>query len=205
MPRKYNMAKRSKNGEELRRRIVEATWNLHDEKGILATTIHDIAERADVAPNTVYRYFPTYNDAVRACGDHFVQVVPPPTDELITGADTVPARVENFVRAWFAYYDVAGPGLEIGQKALVIPAVAENLAGIEASRLRQVGLAFGEPHGSHHALLGALTTLASWRTVKDAGMSTKEIVDVVVGAVIESQETPPSASPATPAEAEERN
>jgi AcrR family transcriptional regulator len=183
MPRKYSMARRRQNSEELRQRIVEATAALHVEKGILATSIQDIAERADVAPNTVYRYFPTYNEAVRACGAHFFQMIPPPSDESVIGVMT-DERIASLVAAWFAFYEVAGPAIEIGERAVVMPAVAEQLGDIEKTRKRQIGLALGETDGGTRGLLDALTTRTSWRSLRDSGASPEEAVRVVVGVVV---------------------
>ncbi|MFI0998988.1 TetR/AcrR family transcriptional regulator [Streptomyces galbus] len=44
--------------------IREATYALIEEQGYEATTIEQIAERAEVSPSTVFRYFPTKEDIV---------------------------------------------------------------------------------------------------------------------------------------------
>ncbi|WP_286252841.1 TetR/AcrR family transcriptional regulator [Streptomyces graminofaciens] len=44
--------------------IRDATYALIKEQGYDATTIEQIAERADVSPSTVFRYFPTKEDIV---------------------------------------------------------------------------------------------------------------------------------------------
>jgi AcrR family transcriptional regulator len=49
-----------------RQRIVEATLQLHIERGVLGTSMRDIAARADVAPGTVARHLPDYEDIVTA-------------------------------------------------------------------------------------------------------------------------------------------
>lgn len=46
---------------------------LHRDRGIAATTMKDIAERADVGIGTVYHHFPSYEDAIRACGARTAQ------------------------------------------------------------------------------------------------------------------------------------
>ncbi|MEU3509952.1 TetR family transcriptional regulator [Streptomyces longwoodensis] len=44
--------------------IREATYSLIEEQGYEATTIEQIAERAEVSPSTVFRYFPAKEDIV---------------------------------------------------------------------------------------------------------------------------------------------
>src|SRR4051795_8712199 len=67
-PRKYDMGKRAAAAAETRRRIVEATHQLHKQQGIAATSWEDIAERAGVGVGTVYRHFPTPDDLLPLCG-----------------------------------------------------------------------------------------------------------------------------------------
>ncbi|KUM88766.1 TetR family transcriptional regulator [Streptomyces pseudovenezuelae] len=44
--------------------IRDATYALIEEQGYEATTVEQIAERAEVSPSTVFRYFPTKEDIV---------------------------------------------------------------------------------------------------------------------------------------------
>jgi len=44
--------------------IRDATYDLIEEQGYDATTIEQIADRAEVSPSTVFRYFPTKEDIV---------------------------------------------------------------------------------------------------------------------------------------------
>jgi Bacterial regulatory proteins, tetR family len=55
---------------------VEATAALHAERGISATSLRDLAERAAVSAGTAYHHSPTYLDAVRACGAHTIASSP---------------------------------------------------------------------------------------------------------------------------------
>ncbi len=50
---------REKHAAETRQKILDEATALFIDQGFEATTIHEIAERADVSPRTFFRYFPT--------------------------------------------------------------------------------------------------------------------------------------------------
>src|SRR5262245_39644729 len=102
-PRPYAMSKRAKSSGETRRRIVEATYALHAEQGIAETTMKQIAERADVGLGTVYHHFPTYDDAVRACGVHTLALAASPDAKIFAGAKSLDERVVRLADALFAF------------------------------------------------------------------------------------------------------
>src|SRR6476659_6302199 len=78
MPRPYELKKRAERQEETRRRIVEATIELHQTLGPNATSMADIAERANVGRVTVYRHFPDEPTLALACSGLYLQRHPPP-------------------------------------------------------------------------------------------------------------------------------
>jgi AcrR family transcriptional regulator len=102
------MTRRAADVEKTRRRIVEATMELHGEKGMLETTLQDIARRADVALGTVYRHYPTLDDVVAACGDAWFDLYPlPEPDEIAAvfhGARSKRARAERLAHALGEFY-----------------------------------------------------------------------------------------------------
>lgn len=76
--RTYRQTRRAEQQAVTRRRIVEATVDLHREIGPAATTVTAIAARAGVQRHTVYRHFPDEASVFAACTAHFLAANPPP-------------------------------------------------------------------------------------------------------------------------------
>jgi AcrR family transcriptional regulator len=55
---------RERKKQRTRERIVEAAFDLFEERGFDGTTIADIAEAAEIAPRTFFSYFPSKDDVV---------------------------------------------------------------------------------------------------------------------------------------------
>jgi len=101
--RPYQLKQRAEGAEETRRRLVEATFVLHSEQGIAATTMKQIAERAGVGVGTVYHHFPTLDDTIDACGQMVMATWPPPTEAIFAGVPTMKERLTLLARALFAW------------------------------------------------------------------------------------------------------
>src|SRR5437764_14629185 len=72
MGRSYQLKRRAERQDQTRQRIIEAAIELHQTIGPAATTVSEIAERAEVGRVTVYRHFPDEPSLARACtGQHF--------------------------------------------------------------------------------------------------------------------------------------
>ena len=98
------MGRRAESAVGTRRRIVEATYDLHQQKGVGATTFRDIATLADVGIGTVYHHFPTYDDVIAACGEHTFSLARPPHNAIFEGLENVEDRVRILVREVFSFY-----------------------------------------------------------------------------------------------------
>ena len=119
--RKYQMDRRAEASAQTRKRIVEATFALHYEKGVAATTFRDISARADVGIGTVYHHFPTYDDVIAACGNHAMTLGRPPRAEIFDGIDSAAERVRLLVREVFAYYGRARSSVGCGRSGISSP------------------------------------------------------------------------------------
>jgi AcrR family transcriptional regulator len=127
-PRPYNSAVRKDAEAETLRRIVAATVELHAEKGAMATTHAEIAERAGVSVPTVYKHFPTRNALLPACIGEVSKDAPALDPEAILTAADVDTRLSLLVDAvyeryryfhpWFRWTPVDAPFLpEIAEAA----------------------------------------------------------------------------------------
>ena len=185
-PRKYDMSKRAAAVARTRRRIVDATRELHGEQGIAATSWDDIAARAGVGVGTVYRHFPSLDELVPACGEITMQVVALPDPAVVPALFehvTEPAeRMERLVREAFAIYERAAPELRaIRREADVHPRVAQDRDELERSLTSLVDTAL-EPLGAtrqDRAVARAVVDLNTWEALRDQGLGPAESVAAV--------------------------
>jgi AcrR family transcriptional regulator len=63
------MSRMDRRKQEVRNRILGAAFDLFLDRGVSATTIEDICERADVANRTFFNHFPTRHDMMRALAE----------------------------------------------------------------------------------------------------------------------------------------
>lgn len=109
--RRYRQERRRETAAETRRRLVQATVELHNEQGIAATSLKQIASRAGVSIGAAYHHFPTYDEAIVACGAHNFATYPLPHPSIFRGVESVAQRLRLLTRALFGVY-AAIPGLE---------------------------------------------------------------------------------------------
>lgn len=106
--RAYRMTDRAKAHDETRARIIGATMALHDEQGVAATSVVDVAKRAGVGAATVYRHFPTLGALVNACGSHVWQEMQPPlpqtAPEVFRGLVSPEDKLNKLVGELDAFY-----------------------------------------------------------------------------------------------------
>jgi AcrR family transcriptional regulator len=196
-PREYRLGRRADSARRTRERIVEATMTLHREKGIATTTMKDIAELADVGIGTVYHHFPTYEDAIRACGARTAETTRLPTPDVFDGVRPVLARLGVFVRELFAYYDrhPTLPRARCDQDRFPVLAefVSRRRQLIEA--LAREALAPLGPGEHQVRTVVALTDFAVHRSLLEAGLNTEQaaeqVTDVLAGWLQPDTPSPP--------------
>lgn len=176
------MSKRASAAAQTRRRIVDATRELHTTQGIAATSWDDIAARADVGVGTVYRHFPSLDELIPACGEISMGIValpdPQAVGSLFDGTATAAERVERLVREAFAMYERGAPELHaIRNEPDVHPTIARAGEDFEASLTALVDAAMVPP--ADRAVARAMIDLGTWQALRDQRLGAEEAVDAV--------------------------
>jgi AcrR family transcriptional regulator len=103
--RKYELKQRAAEMAETRRRITEATVELHGTVGPARTTLSAVAERAGVRRHTVYRHFPSEAELFDACSAHFFAEHPWPDLEPWRVIGDPHRRLAQALDELYAYYE----------------------------------------------------------------------------------------------------
>jgi len=182
--RDYRLGRRGEMAEETRRRIVQATHDLHNEQSIAGTTMKDIAERADVSIGTVYHHFPTYSEVVQACGAFTFELARPPTPVIFRGARSQKERVERLVVELFAFYR-RFPGLERAraERHLVKP-VDEKLTQWDAAYAALIREALGTDEPRALAFAHALLDPAVHSALAARGLTAADAAAEIAEAIL---------------------
>lgn len=182
--RTYQLRKRAESAEETRRRIVQATFELHGDQGIAATTMKHIAEKAGVSIGTVYHHFPTLDQTVQACGQMVMATYPPPGEEILAGAATLRERVYRVARALFEHLDrVVFDRIRPDQHLVEI--VGTFVAAEEAHRIDLTRAALA-PFAIDRDLIrvaAALLDIEVYRGLQRAGLSLDQAAEAIADVI----------------------
>jgi AcrR family transcriptional regulator len=183
MARSYTMRKRGEALERVRERIMQATMQLHDEKGPASTTFADIAERAGVGQATVYRHFPTVGELVRNCGAHVWQEMQPPIPAaaaaVFAGLSTRRERLERLVAELDAFYGRGAHRLKMaGNDREKLPELHGFLSAVEAGveALAREALKGAEVSEPTLRIVAGLVSFPVWSELNKSGLSPAGLV-----------------------------
>lgn len=183
--RTYRQTRRAEAADRTRQRIVQATFDLHAEQGIAATTMKQIADRAGVGVGSVYNHMGTYDGAVRACGEYTAREFPMPDQSCFDGAADPGRRVDLLAAALSEYYERL-PVLErLHVEPDPLPPVREFLDEEDRKRAELVrkALRLRRAGDRRVRLVSALLDVGTYRSLRRAGYRTarcaKEISKVI--------------------------
>jgi AcrR family transcriptional regulator len=171
----YTKRKRAEQEQATRRRIVDATVQLHRTVGPARTTISAIAETAGVTRLTVYRHFPEETELFAACSAAFTADDPPPApfdhDEL-----------EPALRALYDWYRRQAPMLGNVQRDApgmpALAAVADPAPYLDAMRDHLLG---GRRGKLVRAALGHALAFSTWQSLAGQGLTDAQAARLMAG------------------------
>jgi AcrR family transcriptional regulator len=188
MTRGYTQKRRAENQAETRRRIVEATVDLHTERGPARTTISDVAKRAGVQRHTVYAHFPEERDLHLACSAMALERDPMPDERTWL---TIGDRDERLRRGLTELYNWYARNSALAtcvlRDAEFDPMTRYIVRLRMGTRMKAIERALG--HGLSQArevraTLALALKFHAWRSLtEDSGLSLKAAVDLMVRAI----------------------
>jgi AcrR family transcriptional regulator len=186
MTRTYTLKKRALSQAETRRRIAEATLELHSTVGPAATTISMIAERAGVQRHTLYAHFPDETSLFNACSGLAHERDPAPSAEPWRGIEDRDERLRTGLTAIYTWYERNAP---------LLANVLRDSEHHEPTR-ETTERAFGPTIAAYHEVLGAglsakqrpmlhlALSFYTWRAlVQEAGLKQPIAVKAMVRAI----------------------
>lgn len=186
--RHYQLKKRAKAQEETRRRITEATIDLHRTVGPAATRISEIARRAGVERVTVYNHFPEDVELFQACSDHWRSLHPVPEPAAWMEIADPAERLRTGLSELYSWYRKTEPMISnVLRDAELLPALKSVIDGGLGRYLEVVtGLLTRDLPGASDAktrltAARAATSFYLWRAL--APLGDKRAADLAAGLV----------------------
>lgn len=192
MTRVYRQTQRAARQEETRRRIVEATVELHQSTGPARTTISAIAELAGVQRLTVYKHFPDERSLFSACTAHYQEQHPAPDLTPWMDISDPERRLRTALGEIYAYYRTTEPMIAHSMRDMPLkPVLYEILAPLFEywQRVREVLSEGWEVHDAQrqivHAGVGLALDFGTWGTlVREQGLADDQAIEFMVRAVL---------------------
>jgi AcrR family transcriptional regulator len=175
--RKYELKQRAERLADTRRRITEATVELHRTVGPAATHINEVARRAGVQRMTVYNHFPNDTALLTACSAHWRALHPTPDLAAWRAVADPGARLRLGLGQLYGWYRETDPMTgNVLRDAQVLPALRAILEGGLLRYLDQARQVLTEPLGARgrrrqrvDAAARAAIDLHTWRALAPLG------------------------------------
>ena len=187
--RKYELKKRAEQVDETRRKVVEATVELHRTVGPAATQITEIAKRAGVQRVTVYNHFPDEAALLAACSAHWRSLHPSPHPSAWESISDPGKRLRRGLGELYAWYRETEPmTANVLRDAELMPALGRIIDqgfGRYLGHVRNVLAAPFRARGRSaeriDAAVHAATTFQTWRAL--SRLRDKESAELGAGLV----------------------
>ena len=178
MARKYVMSKRQEKVDETRRRIAQATFELHSTIGPAFTTMAMIAEKSGLPRQTILRNFTSRLELFRGCIGFGLEQDPPPDTAAWGSVPAGTARLRVGLTELYRWFEDVEP---------VTTNVVRDIAAVPAEALRPLAEFEARAHAVlcrdwNTPLVPALVSLAidfvNWKKLRrEHHMQSGAIVD----------------------------
>jgi AcrR family transcriptional regulator len=191
MTRTYTLRKRAESQAETRRRIVEATLELHSTVGPGRTTLSMIAERAGVQRHTLYAHFADERSLFMACSGLAHERDPLPDAAPWRDIEDRRERLSVGLTAVYGWYErnasLAGCVLRDVEYHRQTQEIAELRFGPFVAAYHEV---LGAKLGARQrAMLHLALSYYTWRAlVREAGLEQDAAVAAMVQAILDADE-----------------
>ena len=185
------MKARAESQQATRERIAKAAAELHEEKGVAATTVAEIARRAEVTRLTVYNHFADLGELIPACAAHYERQHPGPDfDDALALMDPA-ERVHGVLRRLYGWYreTEAMYGKLFSDRASVPELdrfLTENIDRIHADLAQDLATAFGS-RGRRAEQTRSLVRLSldfwTWRRLAREGLDDEGAAELMTTAI----------------------
>ena len=185
-PRQYKMGVRAEAVVKTRTAIVGAARELHSERGLVATSWDNIAERAGVSTATVYRHFPSLAELVPACAQTVFDLIQPLTPEQASGVfasfERAADRFEHVARSSAHCYQAGADWLHAAHRERdFLPELESAMRVIEDSLHVLVTTAAGRRLSKvDHNLLFVLCDFPLWWSLTASGLPARTVEEAMV-------------------------
>lgn len=188
MTRRYTLRRRAERKAETRRRIVEATVDLHGKVGPAATTFSMVAERAGVQRHTLYAHFPNEKALFLACSGHHLERSPPPDPAPWRAIADEGERLRAALGDIYAWYasgeDLLSCVLRDAEHHAATREVTELRIGPVFAAWREA-LGLGDDDAGRAAMLELALSFHTWRTLaRDGGLAPPDAAAAMAAAVV---------------------
>jgi AcrR family transcriptional regulator len=185
-PRKYSLGQRATSVAATRGRILVAAGELYREQGVGATTLHAVAERADVSRGTVVNHFGGVDELLAAVADEVIGFARMPDEGILDGAAHAEDRIRRYTAAILAFYDAGNEWWPVVEPVLDRPVMRTRMEAYEAALGRLQNAAFG-PLATDRLVMATANGFVHWAvlgTMRSMGASLEEVIEAVGDAIL---------------------
>lgn len=184
--RTYKLKLRAERQEKTQQRIIEAAIELHQTLGPARTTITQIASRAGVGRETVYRHFPDELSLGLACSARYWEHHPLPDPAPWTSAATLAGRLRAALAATYAYHRETEAMMS---RALADSADTPIMRPYHAHWERAADvIVAGDSHAMVRAAVGHALEFGTWRSlVRRQRLTDAEAIGLMLRLVLSAQ------------------